>query len=143
LFKHVPNHLIYDDIRLYAVGVWIVVVVYEVWMKMWKYEFLVKNEFDDDFMMKWGYEFMFVGVLIAFWCILTNNNVWGMNLGQRGSKLGFLWKIGIGSREETQNLGVPNCCSSLGELELAMASFPRHNPWFWVSREVGGHSGLS
>ena len=58
--------MINDYICLYVVGVWIIVVVYEVWMKMRKYEFLVKNEFDDDFDMKWGYDSMFVSILIAF-----------------------------------------------------------------------------
>ena len=33
---------------------------------------------------------MFVVVLIAFGCMLTNKQVWGTNLEQRGSKLGFL-----------------------------------------------------
>jgi len=75
-------------------GVRIGVVVCEVWMKMWKYEFLVKNEFDEDFVLKWGYESMFISVLIVFWCILTNNKVWETNLGQRGSKSEFLGEIG-------------------------------------------------
>jgi hypothetical protein len=60
----------------------------------------VKNEFDIEFVMKWGYEFMFVSVLIAFWCMLTNNKVWEMILGQKGSKSGFLWKFGVSSQEE-------------------------------------------
>jgi len=54
-----------------------------------KYEFLVKNEFDIEFVMKQCYEFVFVSVLIAFWCMLTNNEVWVTILGQRKSKSGF------------------------------------------------------
>ena len=83
--------MINDYICLYVVGVWIDVVICEVWMKMRKYEFffVVKNGLDDDFDMNWGYNSIFVSVLIAFWCMLTNNKVWGTNLDQRGSKLGF------------------------------------------------------
>jgi len=40
-----------------------------------KYEFLLKNEVDDDLVKKWGYEFLFVSVMIALWCMLTNNKV--------------------------------------------------------------------
>ena len=97
--------MIYDYICLYVVGIWIVVVVCDVWMKMWKYEFLVENEFDDEFVMKWGYEFKFVFVLIAFWCMLTNKKVLETNLGKRGSKSGFLVKIRMGSQEETHKSG--------------------------------------
>ena len=74
-------------------------------MKLWKYEFLLKNEFDVDCVMKWGYEFMFVSVLFAFWCMWTNNKVYETNLGQRGSKSGFLWKFWVSSQEEPKNLG--------------------------------------
>ncbi len=48
LFKSIPIHLINDYTCLYVDGVRIVVVC-EVWMKMRKYEFLVKNRLDDDF----------------------------------------------------------------------------------------------
>ena len=65
MFKHVSNHLIDDYSCLYVVGVSIVGVVWEVWMKMWKYEFFMKNEFDVEFVMKRCYELMFVSVLIA------------------------------------------------------------------------------
>jgi len=36
---------------------------------------------------------------------LTNNKVLKTNLGQRGSKLGLLWRIGVSSQEEPRNLG--------------------------------------
>ena len=49
--------------------------------KMWV---LVKNKHNDDFDENWCYDSMFVVVLNAFWCMLTNEQVWGMNLGQRG-----------------------------------------------------------
>jgi len=62
--------LIYDDICLYVIA-----VIYEVWMRMRKYEFLVKNKIDDDFDIKWSYDSMFVSVLIVFWCMLINNKV--------------------------------------------------------------------
>jgi len=70
-------------------------------------EFLVKNKFDDEFDVKWGYDSMFVSILIAFWSMLTNNKVWGTNLGQRGSMSGFWGENWMGSREETQKLGCP------------------------------------
>jgi hypothetical protein len=47
----------------------------KIWMKYGKYEFLVKNEFDVEFVKKQCYEFVFVSVLIAFLCMLTNNKV--------------------------------------------------------------------
>jgi len=53
------------------------VVVCEVWMKMRKYELLVKNELDDDYDENWCYDSMFISVLVAFWCMLTNKQVWG------------------------------------------------------------------
>jgi len=90
------THLICDYICLYVVGVWIVVC--EVWMKMIKYEFLLKNGLDDDFDVNWGCETMFVSVLIAFWCMLTNKQVWGTNLGQRGSKSGCTCLVQITRR---------------------------------------------
>ena len=62
--------MIYDDICLYVIA-----VIYEVWMRMRKYEFLVKNKIDDDFDIKWSYDSMFVSVLIVFWCMLINNKV--------------------------------------------------------------------
>ena len=95
------------------------------------------------FDMKWGYESMFVSVLIAFWCMLTNNKVWGTNLGQRGSKSEFWVKNWMDSREETQNMGAHVWCNSLGEWLLAVATCPWQNPWFWASWAVGGRSGLS
>jgi len=58
---------------LYVDGVWIDVVVCEVWMKMRKYELLVKNELDDHFDMNWCYDSMFVVVLIVF--MTTNKQV--------------------------------------------------------------------
>ena len=73
---------------MYVVGAWIDVVFCEVWMTMRKYELLVKNELGDDFCENWCYDSMFVSVLIVF-CMLTNKQVWGTNLGQRGSKAGF------------------------------------------------------
>jgi hypothetical protein len=42
----------------------------------------VENELDDDF------DSMLVVVLIAFGCMLTNKQVWGTNVGQRGIKIG-------------------------------------------------------
>jgi len=48
---------------------------------------------------------VFVSVLIAFLCMLTNNKVWVTILGQCGSKSGFLCKFYIGSQEETKNMG--------------------------------------
>jgi len=83
---------------LYVVRVWIAVVVCEVWMKMRKYELLVKNELDDDFDANWGYDPMFGVVLIVFGCMLTNSKVWRKNLGQRGSKLGFFRENLMGSQ---------------------------------------------
>jgi len=105
LFKLVWIHLIYECICLYVVGVWIAGVVYEFWMKLWKCEFLVKNVFHVEFVVKWCCEFMFANVLIDFWCMLTNNKVWITFLGQRGSKSGFLWKFGMSTREEPKILG--------------------------------------
>ena len=105
LFKYVSNHLTYDYICLYVVGVCIVVVVWEVWIKLEKYEFLVKNEFDVDLGMKWCYEFIFVSVLLSFWCMLTNNKVWETILAQRGSKSGFLGGNGVSSQEEPIIMG--------------------------------------
>jgi len=99
------NHLIYGYIYLYVVGVWIVGVVWERWMKLWKYEFLVKNEFDVEIVTKQCYEFVFVSVLIAFWCMLTNNEVCLTILGQWGSKSGLLGRFCVSSREEPKNLG--------------------------------------
>jgi len=55
---------------LYVVGFWIVGVVYEVWIELWKNEFLVKNEFDFEFIMKWCYELMLKSVLIVL-CVGT------------------------------------------------------------------------
>ena len=69
---------------MYVDGVWIDVVVCEVWMKMRKYELLVKKELDD-FDMNWCYDSMCVVVLVAYGCMTTNKQVWGTNLGQRGS----------------------------------------------------------
>ena len=60
---------------MYVVGVWIGVVVCEVWMKMNKYELLVKNKLDDDFDMNWGHDSMFVVVLIVFECMLIDKQV--------------------------------------------------------------------
>jgi len=65
---------------------------------------------------------MFGVVLIVFGCMLTNNQVWRTNLGQRGSKLGFFRKNLMGSREETQKLGSLFWCISPGVLQLAIAS---------------------
>jgi len=48
-----------------------------------------KKEHNDDFDENWCYDSMFVVVFIAFWCILTGKQVWGTNLGQRGTKTGF------------------------------------------------------
>ena len=76
-------------------------VVCEVWMKMGKYELLMKNELDDDFDVNWGYDSMFVSVLISFWCMLTSKQVLGTNLGQRGSKSRFLEWNWMGFQEET------------------------------------------
>jgi len=97
-------------------GVWIVGVVWEVWMKLWKYEFLVKNEFDVDFVMKWCYEFMLVSFLIAFWCMLTNNKVCVTTVDHWGSKSGFLGRFLCEFPRGTQKSGFPVLVSSPGEL---------------------------
>jgi len=128
--------LIYDYICLYVVGVWIVGVVWEVWVKLWKYEFLVNNEFDDEFVMKWGDKFMFVCVLFAFWCMLTNNKVLETIWGQRGSKSSFMVKIGMGFLGNPK-FGLPVWCSLSGELELAMTSCLVQHPCFRRSGYLG------
>ena len=79
-----------DYICLYIVGVRIGVVVCEVWMKTKNYELSMKNELDDDFDMNWCYDSMFIVVLIAFWCMLTNRHVWDQNQGFDGKLDGFL-----------------------------------------------------
>jgi len=71
-------------------------------MTMVNFGFLVKNKHGDDFDVNWGFDFRFVVFLIAFKCILTNKQVWGTNLGQRGSKFRFLERKWMGSWEETQ-----------------------------------------
>jgi len=48
--------------------------------------------------------------------MLTNKQVWGRNLGQRGSKSGVLEWNWMGSQEKTQKLGFLLWCSSPGEL---------------------------
>jgi len=48
--------------------------------------------------------------------MLTNKQVWGMNLDQKGSKLGFLGCNWMSSRKETQKLGFLFWCNSPGEL---------------------------
>jgi len=103
--------MLYDCTCLYDVGVWIVGVVCDVWSEMSKYEFLVKNEFDFEFMMKWGYELVFKSVLIVLWCMSTVNKVCVTFLGQLESKLGFLWDFWVCSREET-HLWVPLFCEA-------------------------------
>lgn len=69
--------------------VWIVGVVCEVWIKLGKNEFLVKNEHDFEFLMKGCYELMIKSVLIVLCCMLTVNKVCVTILGQLGSKFGF------------------------------------------------------
>jgi len=49
---------------------------------------------------------MFVVVLIVFECMLIDKQVWGSNLGQRGSKIRFLKENKMGSREETKKTGL-------------------------------------
>jgi len=49
---------------------------------------------------------MFVVFLIAFKCMLTNKLVLGTNLGQRGSKPGFLKGKVMGSQEGNPRIGL-------------------------------------
>jgi len=116
--------------------IWIVVVVCEVNEKIWV--------FGEKWIWWWFWYEMRLRfhVCKCFDCLL-NNKVWGMNLAQRGSKLGFCVKNWMGFRKETQNLGGPVWCNSLGELKLPMASFSVQHPWFWVFWEIEGRSGLS
>jgi len=127
--------LINDYICLYVVGVWIVVVDCEVWMKMRKYEFLVKNELNDDFDVNWGYDSMIVSVLNVFWCMLTNKQVCGMNLGQRGKLDGFLW-----GNPKTRCTCLVQLTSRVGACH---ASYPVPHLLFWVFRVLGSWSELS
>jgi hypothetical protein len=90
LLEHVYIHSINYYICLYVDAVWIGVIVCEVWMKMEKCGFLVKNELVDDLDVNWGFYFMFVVFLIAFKSMLTKKQVCGMNLGLRGIKNGGL-----------------------------------------------------
>jgi len=50
-------------------GVWIGLVVLEVWMKMRKMVVFGENELHDDFEVNWCYDSMFVVVLNVFWCL--------------------------------------------------------------------------
>jgi len=61
--------------------------------------------------------------LIAFWYTLTNEQVWGTNLGQRGSKTWFWGEKWWIPNRETHNLGTHYLCSSPNELVLAVASY--------------------
>ena len=75
------DELMSDYTCLSVDGIWIGVIVCEDWTKMRKYEHLVKNELDDSFDVYWCYNSIFVIVLIAFGCMITNKQVWKMNLG--------------------------------------------------------------
>jgi len=111
--------------------------------KMRKFWVLVKNEHNVDFHENWCYDSMFVVVLIAFWCILTNKQVWGTNLDQRGSKSGFLDENWVSSREEPKNLGSPVLMNSLSEWLLAVVSCTVQQPIFLEFRVLRGRPGLS
>lgn len=78
-------------------GVWISVVVCEVWMKNEKIEGFGGNELDDEFEVNWCYDSKFVVVFNAFWWLQTNVQILGSNLGLRGSKLRFWMKIDLSS----------------------------------------------
>ena len=120
---------------LYVNGVLIGVVVCGVWMKMRKYELLVKNELDDNFDMNWCYDSTFV--LIVFWCMLTNKQIWVKGEQNRG----FWWKLEL--PRGSQNLGSLVPVNSLSEWLLAMASCSVQQLMFWVFRVLRGWSGLS
>jgi len=88
---------------------WIVGVVCEVWINLWKYEFLVKNEDDFWFMIKWWYKLMIKSVLIVPWCMLAVNKVYVTILGKLESKLRFLLNFWVLFRKET-HFWVPLFC---------------------------------
>jgi len=79
---------------------------------------------------------MFVCVLFAFWCMLTNNKVLETIWGQRGSKSSFMVKIGMGFLGNPK-FGLPVWCSLSGELELAMTSCLVQHPCFRRSGYLG------
>ena len=108
LLKHVWIHFINVCLCLYIDGVWSGVAIYEVWMKNEKIEGFGENKLDDEFEVNWCYHSRFVVVLNAFWCLQTNVQVLGSNLGSRGSKLGIL-----DENWGTQNLGSPVLSNSL------------------------------
>jgi len=78
---------------LYVDGVWIGMVVCEVWMKNEKMWVLVKNEHGDVFDHNWCYDSMFVVVLNVFWCMITNKQVWGWIWVKVDQNWGFWWKL--------------------------------------------------
>jgi len=92
LFKHDFNYLLDDWVCLYIVGFWIVGVVCEVWIELWKNEFLVENESDFEFMVRWWYKLMTKSVLVVSWSMLTINKICVTIFGQLGSKWDF-WEV--------------------------------------------------
>jgi len=73
--------------------------------KLWV---LVENELGDEIEVNWCYDSKFVVVFNVFWCLQTNVQVLGSNLGSRGSKLVFLEENWVSSREEAK-IWVPLC----------------------------------
>jgi len=119
LLKHFYNHFINVYTCLYVDGVWIGVVVCEVWMKMNKYDLLVKNELDDDFDENWCYDSIFIIVLIAFWCMLTIKQVWGRIWVKADQNRVFWEKFGWVPERKPKNR-VP-CSSATHQASLWLA----------------------
>jgi len=104
LLKQVWIHFLNVFLCLYVDGVSIRVVVYEFWMEIEKivgFGGKWTKWLSDEFEVNWGYDFKFVVVLNVFWCLKTNVQVLGSNLGSRGSKMRFWGEIwGVPEREQ-------------------------------------------
>ena len=90
LFKHNLKHLLDDWVCLYIDGLWIIGVDCEVWLELWSWEFLVKNEYDDGNLMIWCYELMVWFILMFLLYMLTVSEVCTMIFGSIGIKIEFL-----------------------------------------------------
>ena len=108
--------------------------------KLWV---LVENEIGDEFEVNWCYNFKLVVVLNVFWCLQTNVQVLGLNLGSRGSKLRFLRENWVSSRKEPA-IWVPMCWwTRYSEWLLAIASCSVQQLMILALRVLRGWSGPS
>jgi len=57
----------------------------EVWFKLWSFRVFGENEYGDENLVIWCYEFMFWFPLMLFWCMLTVGEVCAIFWGQLGS----------------------------------------------------------